>query len=65
VFHAIDDYEHPLLYLPGTDIALPETTIEGSFQENLAGIGKSVWVWWLIMEWIPEWDSLWMVLPII
>ena len=27
VFHPIDDYEHPLLYLPGTGIASQETTI--------------------------------------
>ena len=27
VFHLIDDCEHPLLYLPGTGIALPETAV--------------------------------------
>ena len=32
VFHPIDDYEHPLLYLPGTDIASQETAISGSCQ---------------------------------
>jgi hypothetical protein len=37
VFHPIDDCEHPLLYLPGTGIASHETTISGSFQQNLAG----------------------------
>ena len=36
VFHLIDDYEHPLLYLPGTGIASLETAISGSFQQNLA-----------------------------
>jgi hypothetical protein len=36
VVHAIDDSEHPLLYMPGTDIASQETS--GSFQQNLAGI---------------------------
>uniref|UniRef100_A0A0V1KID3 Uncharacterized protein n=1 Tax=Trichinella nativa TaxID=6335 RepID=A0A0V1KID3_9BILA len=25
-----------------------------SFQQNLAGICNSVWVWWLIMGWIPR-----------
>jgi hypothetical protein len=35
--------------------------ISGSFQQNLAGICNNVWVWWLIMEWIPRWGSLWMV----
>ena len=42
MFHPIDDYEHPLLYLPGTGIASQETTISGSFQQNLAGICNSV-----------------------
>ena len=42
VFHPIDDHEHPLLYLPGTGIASQETTISGSFQQNLAGICNSV-----------------------
>ena len=63
VFHAIDDCEHPLLYLPGTGIASQETAISGSCQQNLAGICNSVWVWWLFMGWIPGWGSLWMVLP--
>jgi hypothetical protein len=49
VFHPIDDCEHPLLYLPGSGIASQETAISGSFQQNLAGICYSVWVWWLIM----------------
>ena len=35
VFYPIDDREHPLLYLPGTFIASPETAISGSFQQNL------------------------------
>jgi hypothetical protein len=49
VFHPIDDCEHPLLYLPGTDIASQETALSGSFQQNLCGICNSVWVWWLYM----------------
>ena len=32
VFHPINDYEHPLLYFPGTGIASQETAISGSFQ---------------------------------
>jgi hypothetical protein len=44
VFHPIDDCEHPLLYLPGTGIALQETAISGSCQKNFAGICNSVWV---------------------
>jgi hypothetical protein len=59
VFHPIDNCEHPLLHLPGTGIASQETAISGSFQQNLAGICNSVWVWWLIMEWIPGLGSLW------
>jgi hypothetical protein len=65
VFHPIDDCEHPLLYLPGTGTASYETAKSGSLQQNLAGICNSVWVWWLIMGWIPEWCSLWIVHPFI
>ena len=54
VFHPIDDYEHPLLYLPGTGIDSQETAISGSFQHNLACICNSVCIWWLIMGWIPH-----------
>jgi hypothetical protein len=63
VFHPIDDCEHPLLYLTGTGIASQETAVSGSCRQNLAGICNSVWVWWLIMGWIPRWGSIWMVLP--
>ena len=63
VFHPIDDCEHSLLYLPGTDIASQETAISGSCQQNLAGICNSVRIWCLIMVWIPGWGSLCMVLP--
>jgi hypothetical protein len=61
VFHLIDDFEHPLLYLPGTGIASYETAITGSLQQNLSGICNSVWVWWLVMGWIPGWGILWIV----
>jgi hypothetical protein len=63
VFHLIDGYEHPLLYLPGTGIASYQTAISGSLQQNLAGICNSAWVWWLFMLWIPRWGSLWIVHP--
>jgi hypothetical protein len=49
VFHPVEDCEHLLLYLPGTDIASQETAISGSCQQNLVGICNSVWVWWLFM----------------
>jgi hypothetical protein len=65
VFHPIADCEHPFLCLPCTGIALQETVISGSFQQSLAGICKSVCVWWLIMEWGPGWGSLWMVHPFV
>jgi hypothetical protein len=55
VFHLIHDCEHPLMYFPGTGIASYETAISGSLQQNLSGICNSVWVWWLIMGWIPGW----------
>ena len=41
VFHPIDDCEHPLLYLPDTDIASQESYIRvlsGSCQQNLSCI---------------------------
>jgi hypothetical protein len=64
VFHPIADCEHPLLCLPGTDIASQETAISESFQQNLPGVCNSVCVWWLIMGWTPRWGSLWMVYPL-
>ena len=63
VFHPIDYCEPPLLDLLDTDIASQETAISVSFQQSLAGICNSVWVWWLFMGWISGWGSLWMVLP--
>ena len=54
------DYEHPPLYLSGSDRASQETAISGSCQQALLGIQNSVWVWCLYMGWIPRWDSLWM-----
>jgi hypothetical protein len=65
VYHLIDDCEHPLLYLPGTDIASYKTAITGSLQQNLSGLCNSVWVWWLIMGWIPMWGILWIVHPFV
>jgi hypothetical protein len=58
LFHPIADCEHPLLCFPGTGIASQETAISGSFQQNLAGLCNSVWVWWLIIGWTPRWGSL-------
>ena len=65
MFHPIDDCEHPLLYLPGTGIASQEAAISESFQQKLAGICNSVYIWWLIMGWTPGWGSLWMVHPFV
>ena len=53
VFHPIDDCEHSLLYLPGTGKASQETAISGSFQQHLADVCNSVYVWWLSMGWTP------------
>ena len=53
-FHPIDDCEHPVLYLPCTDLASHDTAISGSFQKNLADICNSVWVWWLICGMYPQ-----------
>jgi hypothetical protein len=65
VFHPIDVCEHPLLYLPGTGIASQDTAIWGSYQQNLDGIRNRVYVWWMIIVWLPWWSSPspWMVLP--
>jgi hypothetical protein len=57
--------EHPLLYLRCTGIASQETAISGSFQQNLAGIRNSVFIWLLIIGWIPGWGSLWMIHPFV
>ena len=38
VLRPMDDYEHPLLYLPGTGRASQETAISDSFQQTLVGI---------------------------
>ena len=65
VSHPIDHCEHPLLYFPGTGIASHKIALSGSFQQNLAGTCNSVWVWWLIMGWIPGWGSFWMVHPFV
>ena len=65
MFHLINDCEHPLLYLPGTGIASYKTAIPGSLHQKLAGICSSVWVWWLIMGWIPGWGRLCIVHPFV
>ena len=40
-----------------------EKAISGSCQQAILGIHNSVWVWWLVMGWIPRWVGLWMALP--
>jgi hypothetical protein len=62
VFHPIDDYENPVLYLSGTGIDSPETDISGSFQQNLAGICNSVCVWLLTMGSPDGAVSVWSIL---
>jgi hypothetical protein len=63
VLRTIDDYEHPLLYLPGTGKDPQETVLLGSYQQALVGICHSVWIWWLFMRWITKWGNLCMVDP--
>jgi hypothetical protein len=41
VLGLMDDCEHPLLYLPGTDRAPQETAISGSCPQALVGICHS------------------------
>ena len=45
VLHPIDDCEHPLLYLPGTDKGLQEIHVSGSWLQVPVGICHSVYVW--------------------
>ena len=63
VTHPIADCDHPLLCLLGPSIVSQETAISESVQQHLAGMCNSVCIWWLIMEWMPWWGSLWMVHP--
>jgi hypothetical protein len=63
VIHPIADCEHPLLCLLGPGIVSQETTISGSFQQNLASVCNGVSVWRLIIGWIPRYGSLYMVHP--
>jgi hypothetical protein len=49
VIHPIADCEHPLMCLLGPGIVSIETTISGSYQKNLASVGKGVSVLRLIM----------------
>jgi hypothetical protein len=63
VLCAMDDCEHPLLYLPGTGKGPQKTAISGSCQQALVGICHVVLVWWLCIGWIPKWGILWMVVP--
>ena len=65
VVHPIADGEHPLLCLLGPDIASQKTAISRSLQQNLASICNSVWVWWLIMGWVPGWGILCIVHPFV
>ena len=37
--------------------------MSGSCQQELLGIGNSVWVWCLQMPWIPRWGSFWIAFP--
>jgi hypothetical protein len=53
MIHPIADCEHPLLTLLDPSIVSQETTISGSFQQNLASVCNGVSVWRLIMGWIP------------
>jgi hypothetical protein len=58
VIHPMADCEHPHLCLLGPGIVSQETTISGSFQQNLASVCNGVSVWRLIMGWIPGYGSL-------
>jgi hypothetical protein len=58
VIQPIADCENPHMCLLGAGIVSQETTISGSFQQNLASVCNGVRVWKLIMGWNPEYGSL-------
>jgi hypothetical protein len=64
VFHPVDDYEDPLLYLPGTGIASQETAISGSFQQILlayatvSGFGGWLWDGSLLYWSVSNWEAI-------
>jgi hypothetical protein len=58
VIRPIADCEHPLTCLLGPGIVSQETTVSGSFQQNLASECNGVSIWRLIMGWIPGYGSL-------
>ena len=58
MINPIADCEHPLLFLLGPGIASQEIAISGSCQLNLAGICKSVWVWWLYIGYSTKLENL-------
>ena len=55
--------EHQPLFLPSSVRASQEKVILGSCQQALVGIHNRDWVWYLYIEWIPKWVSLWMAFP--
>jgi hypothetical protein len=60
---SIGDLKLPPLYLSDTGKASQDMAVSGSCQQALVSIHNSVCVWWLYMEWVPRWGSLWMVFP--
>jgi hypothetical protein len=61
----ISPMEYPPLYLSGSFRASQETPISDICLQAFLGIHNSVCVWWLYMEWIPRWESLWMAFPLV
>jgi hypothetical protein len=58
VLHPVADCEHLLMCLLGPGLVSQETSISGSFQQNLASICNGVIVWRHIMGWISGYGSL-------
>jgi len=52
-----------LLYWSASETISQGTATRGSCQYALLGISNSVWVWCLLMGWIPRLGSLWMAFP--
>jgi hypothetical protein len=55
--------EHLHLYWSGSVRASQKTAVSVSCRQALLGISNSVWVWCLLVEWIPRWGSFWMAFP--
>jgi hypothetical protein len=65
VFHPIGECEHPLLYLPGTDIASQETGISRSCPVSKILLAYAIMSGFVAVYGMdPRWGSLWVKLSL-